>query len=230
MTSYAKEWFSLFELARTLHERGKIHISSTEFAKSLRVSQQTASRRLRALEQEGWIERKVEKFHQIVVITEEGWAELQSIYAGLTRIFKKPGEPILVRGKLASGWGDGKNYIQVSGYMEQFVESLGYEPYPGTLNVEISDHEDLVARKMIEEHPGVRIAGFQNGDRSYGDVTCYPVKINGEIGALLSIDRTHHEKKTIELISPHYLRDKLNLEDGDWVEVQFQQASALSED
>ncbi len=221
MSVNPKEWFSLLELAKALDSNGKIQISTVEFAKWIEQSQQTASRRLSTLQDMNWVTREVGKQNQVISITPEGWKVLEEVYVDLHSLFQPSEEEILIEGKLVSGWGDGRNYIQMEGYMNQFVEKLGYRPYPGTLNVQVNKQMDILSRKIIEQEPSVRIEGFREGDRTFGEVRCFPVTINGETGAMLNIRRTHHGKDIIELISPVHLRKKLQLEDGASIMVHY---------
>ncbi|MHA1733731.1 MAG: DUF120 domain-containing protein [Promethearchaeota archaeon] len=214
MVNSPKEWFSLLELARAIDSNGKVEITTVEFAKWIKQSQQTASRRLTALQEKNWVRREVGKNQQVIRITDEGWKALESVHVDLNALFTRSKQTFTIKGTLVSGWGDGRNYIKMRGYMDQFVEKLGYEPFPGTLNIQLDKKMDILSRKIIEKEPSIRIEPFKEGDRTYGEVLCFPVTVNGEIGAMLNIRRTHHKKDIIEVISPIHLREKLDLEDG----------------
>ena len=65
------------------------------------------------------------------------------------------------------------------------------------------------------------IDGFTDKKRTYGNVKCFPCKINSNIqGSIIVIERTNHDHSVIELISPKFLRNKLKLNDGDAVSVK----------
>ena len=57
------------------------------------------------------------------------------------------------RRKIVSGMGEGAYYMSLKGYRNQFIEKLGYEPYPGTLNVKLVDQIFMQARREIGKYP-----------------------------------------------------------------------------
>jgi riboflavin kinase len=128
------------------------------------------------------------------------------------------------RGEVTSGLGKGREFVTLDGYVDQFLEKLGYEPYPGTLNVELESELTCA----FDELDSIRIGGWEDGDRSFGSVDCYPANIvrdrNGS-GVPLHVlvpDRTDHDASTIEIIAPVNLRDEFDLSDGTSIEVQIE--------
>lgn len=122
---------------------------------------------------------------------------------------------------MSSGIGTGKEFVGLDGYASQFEAKLGYEPYPGTLNLELghSVADDLEALDAI------RIESWENGDRSFGPVDCYPTAVvDGESVRLHAVvpRRTDHDPSTLELVSPVELRDRFDLSDGDPFEVRVE--------
>lgn len=117
-------------------------------------------------------------------------------------------------GEVTSGAGDGQYFVSLDGYARQFNEKLGYDPYPGTLNVDLGG--DVPA---FEPASGVEITAWKDDDRTYGAATCYPVQIAGVAGHVVIPDRTHHDETTLEIIAAVCLRDELELADGDRVDV-----------
>ncbi|MGC8543352.1 MAG: DUF120 domain-containing protein [Vulcanisaeta sp.] len=129
-------------------------------------------------------------------------------------------EKLVVRlvGTVTSGLGEGSFYMSLDGYVRQFVEKLGFKPYPGTLNVKLKP-EYTKYRLYLDVLPGIYIEGFSNGLRTYGGVKCFKAITHGLPAAVLLIERTHHGPDIIEVISPYKLRDALNLKDGDEIEI-----------
>ena len=129
-------------------------------------------------------------------------------------------EKLVVRlvGTVTSGLGEGGFYMSLEGYAKQFIEKLGFKPYPGTLNVRLRP-EYVKYRLYLDALPGIYIEGFSNGLRTYGGVKCFKASVHGLPAAVLIIERTHHGPDTIEVISPYKLRDALNIKDGDEVEI-----------
>jgi riboflavin kinase len=105
--------------------------------------------------------------------------------------------------------------------MKQFIEKLGFDPFPGTLNLKLTTEYDLKTKAELESYPAVEIQGFKNEDRTFGLVKCYPAKIDNKIkGALVLALRSHYDTSVLEIIAPVCLRKQLNLKDGNKVKVE----------
>ena len=213
-------WFALYQLCKHIKHKQTINISSVEFGKLLDLSQQTASRRISDLEELGWIMRKIEKKTQKIVVTREGSNVMLSMYKNLKEILAS----IVILGNVQSGIKEGAYYVAIKGYFEQFQDKLGFLPYKGTLNLGLNDTNIDLLREKLKYIKPVIISGFKddNSERTYGSVHCYDCFIsrldNPEKkteAAILDIQRTHHEKNTIEILAKPYLRDYFNLKDGD---------------
>ncbi len=125
--------------------------------------------------------------------------------------------PITLRGVVVSGSGEGKYFLSLEGYKRQIYEKLGFEPYPGTLNV-LLDDESAERKVLLALRKPIVIEGFVEDGRRYGDVLAYPVKIVDVWPAALIIPtRTHHPPSIAEIIAPVNLREKLGLKNGDTV-------------
>ncbi len=219
----AETWFALFALAN-LGAYEIIEISSIDFALKIGASQQTASRRLKDLEKKGLITRIISHKGQSIRITKKGIELLHKIYLLLNNIFLQKPQKLIIEGQIFSGLGEGAWYITKGGYVDQFKEKLGFDPFPGTLNIKLTKQPDLQIRKVLESkaYRGIEISGFKDEERTYGAVKCFRVELNDSTpGAILLIQRTHYSDNVLEIISPFYLREKLKLEDGDKVIVSI---------
>jgi len=211
-------WFALFELCRLTKNRRSINISSVEFGELLGLSQQTGSRRIKDLEDLGWIKRRSEGKTQKISITKVGASVMLNIYKNLKELL----ESILIAGEVIEGIHEGGYYVAIKGYFDQFKKRLGFEPYKGTLNLKLSDTDNSILREKLHHIRPVIINGFKNQEREYGPVKCYDVHIyrfdnknNRRKAAILDIKRTHHKKNVVEILAKPYLRDYFNLKDGD---------------
>ncbi|MFX1573477.1 MAG: DUF120 domain-containing protein [Promethearchaeota archaeon] len=219
-------WFALYHLCQNIGSQKAIHISSVEFGKVLNLSQQTASRRITNLEELGWIQRKVEGKEQIIRITKKGADSMLLMYKNLKQIL----EEILIVGEVTEGMGEGGYYVRIPGYLKQFQEKLGYIPYFGTLNLQLSDLNKELLEENLKNQIPVRIEGFEDKKigRTYGSVNCFECyvsrldnqekKINAVI---LKIKRTHHKKNIFEILAEPYLREVLELRDGDRLRIEL---------
>ena len=222
-------WFALYHLCQNIGSRKAIHISSVEFGKILNLSQQTASRRINQLEEIGWIQRKIVGKEQIIRITKRGADVMLAMYKDLKQIL----EEILIVGEVTEGMGEGGYYVRIKEYYEQFKEKLGFNPYYGTLNLQLSDLNKELLEENLKTRIPVRIAGFEKEEegrvkRTYGSVDCYDCIVsrlddqdNKISAAILKIKRTHHKKNIVEIIAAPYLRDKLNLKDEDKIRIEL---------
>ncbi|WP_248895182.1 CTP-dependent riboflavin kinase [Haloplanus halobius] len=206
---------------------GRPKLSCSGLAERLDTSAQTASRRLQRLEDGGLLDREVLADGQRVSVTQAGEAALRREYASYRRLFED-GDTLSLDGTVTSGMGEGKHYISLSGYMSQFRERLGYEPYPGTLNVELTA-ESVRERGALEtaDIDATPIDGWEDDDRTFGSATCYAARVEAGSesydGAHIIVpDRTHHDATQLELIAPVKLRGELGLSDGDTLTVHLE--------
>ena len=115
-------------------------------------------------------------------------------------------------GKISAGLGQGQYFISREGYSRQFLQHLGFVPFPGTLNV-------LLEEPFPAEQQAIRIKSFQEEGRSFGECKCYRIKLNGIEAAVVRPERSRYPADLIEVIAPVQLRRALGMEDGDPVEV-----------
>lgn len=215
-------WFTLYALLRLGAGRMPVRVSTTELSRVIEGSQQSASRHLQILEEEGLIARRIDPSGSLVSLTEDGVGALNDVLRDLRMHIEGAEEELLaIEGEVVSGLFEGAYYISKEGYRGQIEEKLGFDPFPGTLNIRIRD-EDMGLRKRLERMDGVRLEGFKEEERAFGAATCYPLMLNGEVeGALIVADRTSHDPTVLEIISPVYLRRHFGLKDGDRVRAFF---------
>lgn len=207
---------TLKELALLGAIKHKIEISSLELAKQLEASQQTASRYLLELDKKGLITREFGVKKQLITITSAGEETLQMEYSQYQQIFELT-DRVIFEGKVVSGLGEGRYYTEQRGYVDQFKEKLGFVPYPGTLNVEI-EHVERNKIRLLKDSKAINIEEFKTKNRTFGGVKCFRAEINGVNGAIVLPLRSHYSN-ILEFISQYYLREKLNLKDGDEVKI-----------
>ena len=219
------EWrhiFILLKLAEMGAHRRTAKISTEYLAGKLGTSQQTASRYLIELDNNGWIKRTITPEGCLIKITDAGIKELKNLYSNLRFLIEAAYPPsITLEGVVFTGLGEGAYYISKERYTKQFIEKLGFEPYPGTLNLKLTTDYDVKTRSELEAYPAIEIEGFRSEDRTFGSVKCYPVTIENRVkGALILALRSHYDTSVIEIIAPVFLRKHLNLKDGHKVKVE----------
>ena len=153
-----------------------------------------------------------------------------------------------LHGEVSSGLGRAHVFMAQSHYQDQFRGILGGTAWPGTLNIQVSD-QDLTQYLALRQKAGidtldatderrkkaqtidtseiesVRIRGFLRDGRSFGGATAFKAKIRTEDKgsiecAILIPDLTRHVE-VIEVIAEVFLRETLDLNDGDRISLNL---------
>lgn len=208
----------LIELAK---RRG--NFTTFALAEKLGSSQQTISRKIRELENQGMISRTSHPKGQVINLTEKGMGLLRKRYLELREaVERSKSEGISFGGHLISGSGEGRYYVSQEEYFLQFHDKLGFRPFLGTLNIRLKSVHDVRIKNEVEKMKPVVINGFKRENRTFGDIHCYPCAVNRKIrGAIVIPDRSHHPSDVLEIIAPVCLRKNLSLKDNDYVHVEM---------
>ncbi|MBR2665021.1 DUF120 domain-containing protein [Methanobrevibacter sp.] len=122
-----------------------------------------------------------------------------------------------IDGEVTTGLGKAAFFLSQEFYTREFEKNLGFVPFPGTLNVVVSDdHLDEIneIKNSCEN--------LIKPDEGFGAVKYIQAILNDEVeGAIVFPAKTTHEENYLEFISENRLRDELNLEDGDVVSLEF---------
>jgi riboflavin kinase len=213
---------TLLKLAEMGAHRRTAKISTEYLAGKLGISQQTASRHLIELERKKWIQRTITPEGSLIKIAEAGRKKIQLLYSNLRFLIEATYPPsVTLEGTVFTGLGEGAYYISKDIYRKQFIEKLGFDPYPGTLNLKLTTDYDLKTRTELETYAAIEIEGFKNENRTFGLVKCYPAMIDNKAkGALVLALRSHYDTSVLEFIAPICLRKQLTLKDGLKVKVE----------
>ena len=198
-----------------------VEVTTSDLGKNIGRSQQAASKHLLDLETAGYVERARRGQKFAVRVTDKGYTEIQSLFASLKSALESAPAAIDFEGNVVSGMGEGAYYMSLDGYKKQFKEKLGYEPYPGTLNIRLTDQLFMTARRELGRYPSIFLEGFSDGARTYGWVKCYRATINGSVdAAVLVLERTHYDDSMLEVIAPMSIKDAAGIKNGDRIKVQ----------
>lgn len=118
-----------------------------------------------------------------------------------------------LKGKIATGLGEGQYYISRDEYRKQFNLKLGFDPSPGTLNLKLAKPFPQMKANSIN------IEGFKDENGTFGGCKCYRVMIGSIKGAIVRPERSNYLPDLVEVIAPVHLRTALNLKDGDELEL-----------
>ena len=196
-----------------------VRVSSHLVGSALGASPQTASRRLQSLERNRCIVRTSKPDGQFITITRDGEEELRREYADYRRIFEKGTKQYLMTGRVITGLGEGRYYMALGPYREQFAEHLGFEPFPGTLNLRL-DQQSVGIRRELDRQEWVKISGFVADGRTFGEARCIPCRIGDIPCGIVVPGRTHYPEDIVELVAPIELRPALGVKDTDIVTVE----------
>ncbi len=188
-------------------------ITTGEVAKQIGVSQQTASRKLLELENQGDIEKVSGK----LILTEKAISKVRACVAMALDALE--GSGMSFTGTLVQGLGEGAYYLSQGQYTREFKKKLGFKPFAGTLNVSIVP-EDIEKRITLRQQKPIAIKGFKKGKRTFGSISAYKCAISGVPCAIVFPERSSHGLHMLEIISKFNLRKKLSLSDGKKVLVE----------
>ncbi len=197
-----------------------VKVTTQELGRSIGRSQQAASKHLFDLESDGYVHRirKGQGFR--VKVTERGYEQMEKLFLAMKVALDSVPNHLEFQGVAVSGMGEGAYYMSLPRYKKQFIDKLGFEPYPGTLNIKLAEQAHINAKRELDRCPAVFVDGFSDGKRTYGWVKCYHANINGKVdGALLILERTHHDDSVIEVIAPVRIKDVAKINYGDKVRV-----------
>jgi CTP-dependent riboflavin kinase len=93
------------------------------------------------------------------------------------------------------------------------MEKLGFRPYPGTLNVEISEESLPIVEALQREH-GIELIPPDAGFCAARVMLLSIGSVSGAIIIPAEVVRVHG-KNIVEVISPMRLKEALQVKDGD---------------
>jgi riboflavin kinase len=122
-----------------------------------------------------------------------------------------------IDGEVTTGLGKAAYFLSQEFYTREFEKNLGFIPYPGTLNVIVSEvHLDEIGEIKNS------CTNLIKPDEGFGAVKYIEAKLNGEVnGAIVFPAKTTHDENYLEFIAENKLRDELGLNDGDIVSLEF---------
>ena len=200
-----------------------VELTTGEIAKKIKRSQQLASKELLDLEFFGYIKRNKKSKKYTIKVTEKGYQKVYDLFLFLKTAIESFKHIIDFEGHIITGMGEGAYYMSLKGYKQQFKEKLGYEPYPGTLNIKLNSSLYVEAKKEMLKYPSINIEGFSDQSRTFGWVKCYPAYINDSDNinsSILILERTHYDDSIIEIIAPFSIKEHLSLKNGDYIKLK----------
>ncbi|MCW4020677.1 MAG: CTP-dependent riboflavin kinase [Candidatus Bathyarchaeota archaeon] len=123
---------------------------------------------------------------------------------------------VTVKGKVFTGLSEGKRFIELPWVNEQIKVKLGFEPFPGTLNLSLSP--DVQVGKLLSAFEGWKVLPKEG----YSSGRFYRALINGRVACgVVRPEVPDYPEDVIEVVASVCLREEFGLEDGDEVEVEI---------
>lgn len=126
---------------------------------------------------------------------------------------------VKLSGNVITGLGKGAIFTELDWAKKQFIDKLGIDPHPGTLNIHLTDDRTISNWQTLHDTPAYTIYSTNTEDC---DARCYPVYIaNQYTGAIVLPLIENYPADQIEIITPIPLRQSLSLQDGDPLIMEF---------
>jgi CTP-dependent riboflavin kinase len=125
-----------------------------------------------------------------------------------------------ISGRIVSGAGKAAFFTQLDWVREQSLDKLGFIPYPGTLNLEVSEEDISALEALQKSYKGVCLIP---PDPQFCEARVWPVCVSKVSGALIipAEDVRIHGRHVIEILCPVRIKDVLSVDDGDLLTVEF---------
>ena len=126
-------------------------------------------------------------------------------------------EYLAITGKIVSGAGQGAFFTRIDWVQQQCNEKLGFKPYPGTLNLEISAEDPPIIESLAHKK-GIELI---SPDRKFCNAKAFAVTLGEIKGAIIMPEEKVriHPKNIIEMIASLNIKEALNVKDGDIITI-----------
>ena len=121
---------------------------------------------------------------------------------------------IEVAGIVFTGQGEGRKYVELEWVKQQVKEKLGFDPYPGTLNLRLNK-ENVKRRVLLERGAELRVCHSEG----YCTGLLFKASLDGVACGVVIPQVEDYPEKVLELVAPVNLKQKLQLRDGDLITV-----------
>jgi CTP-dependent riboflavin kinase len=123
---------------------------------------------------------------------------------------------LVITGKIISGAGEGAYFTQIDWVQQQCEAKLGFKPYPGTLNLEISEEYLSIVKSLDQKKTGIELI---SPDPNFCNARVFAVSLGEISGAIILPEEKVrvHPKNIIEIIAPLNIKASLNVKDGDFI-------------
>lgn len=125
---------------------------------------------------------------------------------------------VILTGRVVTGVGQASGFTQLPWVKALFIDRLGVDPYPGTLNIKLEDPGQLASWRRILQQEGIALPP-PNGD--FCAAKGFKVTVAGSYpGAIILPLVQGYPDDTIEIVAPVHLKLSLGIEDGSMISVK----------
>lgn len=120
-----------------------------------------------------------------------------------------------LQGMVVSGVGQGARFMALEWVRRAVRDAVGFDPYPGTLNVRLADSETVGRWRGIRDRAPL-ILSPPAADVCGGRLV--PIVVASDVPAAVVVpDITRYGEDVLEVVAAVHLRNRLGLRDGDRV-------------
>ena len=115
-----------------------------------------------------------------------------------------------VAGRVFTGQGEGRKYVELEWVKQQVKEKLGFDPYPGTLNLRLNE-ENVKHRVLLERGAELRLCHSQG----YCTGLMFKAALDGMACGVVIPQVEDYPDDVLEVVASVNLKQKLRLRDDD---------------
>ena len=116
-------------------------------------------------------------------------------------------------GRVVTGTGQAAGFTELEHAKQQFLDKLGIDTWPGTLNLKLDDADSVAGWQSLRNGDGI---GILSPDADNCHARSYPVQVNNHVtGAIIFPEVDGYPDDQVEVIAPLSLRGHFSLNDGD---------------
>jgi riboflavin kinase len=123
-------------------------------------------------------------------------------------------------GRVTAGTGEAAGFMALPWVRDSVRHALGFDPYPGTLNVRLLDVDTLLRWGEIRKRATLRLAP-PAPDQCGGLLV--PIVVAPDVGAAVIVpDITRYAGDVLEVVAAVHLRSHLRLRDGSVLALRYE--------
>jgi CTP-dependent riboflavin kinase len=127
---------------------------------------------------------------------------------------------VALTGRLVTGKGEATFFTQADWARAAFRDLVGIDPWPGTLNLQVTETPHLEAWAEIRRTPGRLLRA---PDPEWCDGRVYPARMDERIDAAVVVPEVEsYPDDQVEIIAAVHLRGELTATDGDELVIEIE--------